>query len=205
MNSGQIISRSVLGGLLVVTLITNTYAAAEDFVPTKTKSDSAHELMTFTQQVSTSSGAQALLAIVLVLLVGLLMFYYGLAKILPIVVVVLLLGGLGIGLVQLSQPAEPTLTKAVAKEVPKNIQLIPNTETSVIISWQTDVEAISAVYYGEDAAVLDFTSYGEDPSLLTKQHVILLDGLTQGTRYYYQISSNGQIFTDNNYFFDFPL
>jgi len=67
------------------------------------------------------------------------------------------------------------------------------TETGVVIEWDTDEEADSFVYYGDDEVSL--TRVESDANAVT-DHSVAIDGLIPGTDYYYYVMSNGEV--ENN-------
>ncbi|RMF32543.1 MAG: hypothetical protein D6759_08215 [Chloroflexi bacterium] len=72
---------------------------------------------------------------------------------------------------------------------------------SVVIAWTTDEFTTSTVRYGTQPGVY---SHEVRSSLYTKQHEVVLTGLTLGTRYYYKISCSdrsGNTYTSPEYSF----
>jgi hypothetical protein len=76
------------------------------------------------------------------------------------------------------------------------VQAIPITATSAVVTWTTDRPATSVVNYGNSTA-LGLTA---SDAILVTSHSITLDGLLQGTTYYYEVQSTGEggNTTDNN-------
>ncbi len=68
--------------------------------------------------------------------------------------------------------------------VVRNVAATPDV-TSAVITWDTDEVADSDVSYGLTPAL----GSGEYDNTFTKQHSILLDGLTPDTRYYFEVAS----------------
>jgi hypothetical protein len=66
----------------------------------------------------------------------------------------------------------------------RNVAATPDV-TSAVITWDTDEVADSDVSYGLTPAL----GSGESDSDLTKQHSIILNGLTPDTRYYFEVAS----------------
>lgn len=61
-----------------------------------------------------------------------------------------------------------------------------STSTGAVITWTTDEPANSIVYYGKTRLLLVNAAYDETNQ---QQHSITLDGLEQGTTYYFNVSS----------------
>ena len=179
-----------------------TYAAAEVFVPTKTKTESFQEIVTKITEASSSSGAQLLVFFVVISLMVLLSLYYGLARILPVFGLLLLVGGLGYGLKTLQQE-KMVITRADAEISPEEVSVQIISETSATLTWKTAKPTLGAVNYGGARNVLDFSSYEEPAGSKSTVHKVLLDGLKRGRLYYYEILSNGEVFTEPEFFFDF--
>ncbi len=66
--------------------------------------------------------------------------------------------------------------------------------TQATISWNTDVSSDSTVYYSVSSDLSGASS--ETSGTLTKNHSITITGLSQGTRYYFYVTSGAA--TDNN-------
>ena len=78
------------------------------------------------------------------------------------------------------------ITTESVPPVISGIQVIDVKTTSVTITWITDEPTDSVVRYGGNVTDLGFTE--SDPSLVTS-HSIVLNGLSPGTTYYYQVES----------------
>lgn len=73
------------------------------------------------------------------------------------------------------------------------------TPISIVVRWRTDSPTDSRVRYGTDPTAL---TQVVDKSDLTKEHEVLLTGLSPQTRYYYSIgSTNGSTYTGADYYF----
>jgi len=88
-------------------------------------------------------------------------------------------------------PQRPTVTRGP--------YLQQGTPTNVIVRWRTDATATSKVWFGTNEANLDQSSLS--PSA-TNEHIVRLDGLLPGTKYFYAIGdTNGILAGDATYFF----
>lgn len=58
-------------------------------------------------------------------------------------------------------------------------------DTSATLSWKTTVQAVSTLFYGQEASALAYTK----ASPLGATHEIHLDGLTEDTEYHYQVTA----------------
>jgi chitodextrinase len=77
-----------------------------------------------------------------------------------------------------------TLPPPVAPNI-SNVLVVNITDTTAIVTWQTDIDATSVVDYGIT------TAYGaaENYSMLTTNHSVWLTGLTPLTTYHFRVSS----------------
>ena len=89
------------------------------------------------------------------------------------------------------------ITSDIPPPVITGVQAIPITATSAVVTWTTDRPATSVVNYGNTTA-LGLTA---SDAILVTSHSITLNGLLQGTTYYYEVQSTGEggnTTTDNN-------
>ncbi len=72
--------------------------------------------------------------------------------------------------------------------------------TNITIRWRSDVASDSIVYFGTNASALTNTVYVNDTNV---DHIVMLNGLTPSTRYYYKVGSSYRIIGNgSDYYFD---
>ena len=122
-------------------VLSPTYAAAEDFTPSKTQADSFGELTGVLEAVSISRGALVMIAIILgALLIGF-SFYYGVSRSMPLLLIALLAGGLFVGVSTLDQQTA-TRSSASGAEVPKAVRVVVIDSYTATVTWQTDTPTV---------------------------------------------------------------
>jgi len=88
-------------------------------------------------------------------------------------------------------PPPPSLTRGP--------YLQTGTPTSIIVRWRTDIASASVVHYGLAANALTATVDDEE---LTTEHIVTLQGLLPGTKYYYTVGVAGtNLASGASYFF----
>ena len=75
---------------------------------------------------------------------------------------------------------------------PKDIRVSNTTDTSVTISWVTEVESLGFVLWGSSESVIDNVEKESDQKSFT--HSVTIDGLKAQTKYFYKINSDGTLF-----------
>ncbi len=93
------------------------------------------------------------------------------------------------------------LTKAGPQETVKNLQITSLTPTSIIITWETEKEAVGAVHYGTSPSELKRTEQEISAAL---KHEIELTELDPQTTYYYKVSLDGKIVSSTPFQFTTP-
>src|SRR4029450_7202590 len=69
------------------------------------------------------------------------------------------------------------------------------TPTSIVVRWRTDTATNSVVRYGPAPGHL--MSSASDPAAVT-DHVVMVSGLTPGTRYVYAVGSSSTVFAGDD-------
>ena len=85
-------------------------------------------------------------------------------------------------------------TSARIEAVPFNLKIEPQSPTVIQISWQTPVPAISAIRYGTDPKVMEWSAFTLDPTTKKNRHLVKLINLEPGTTYYFALISNGKVY-----------
>ncbi len=89
-------------------------------------------------------------------------------------------------------------THAGPDEIPRNIQVIDNTESTVIVKWSTDTEKIGAVRLSRDQNSFDDSvMYIADNGTEVKDHSVTLTDLKPGSQYQFEVFS-GSAWYDHN-------
>lgn len=74
---------------------------------------------------------------------------------------------------------------------PKDIRISNATDTSLTISWVTDVESVGFVVWGISESGVDSIENESDQKSFT--HSVTIDGLKPETKYFYKINSDGSL------------
>ncbi|MBC7949238.1 MAG: DUF4082 domain-containing protein, partial [Chitinophagaceae bacterium] len=79
-----------------------------------------------------------------------------------------------------------TYIEDITPPVISNIVVVPNTDGTAVITWDTDELSVSTVDYGSNAGTLNLHT---TDNVLVTSHSIMLTGLTPGATYYFRVSS----------------
>ena len=105
----------------------------------------------------------------------------------------LLFAALLLGAVFGGRAVKNYLLKARAQSLPQNVRVQEITQTTAKITWTTEKETQSIVYYGTDSQNLPLMAFESEP---TKNHQVSLSLLSPQTTYFFKIKVGEKEFTD---------
>ncbi len=83
---------------------------------------------------------------------------------------------------------DPVKSQIINPVIITNIELVTLEEESFTVSWVTSTEADTVIQWGETEELGEELTINET----TQYHIITVDGLEQGTEYYYRIGAGGR-------------